>query len=157
MRRFPDAPLERLGPLGVLGPDATLDLGGRRLTVAGWISYDDEWVEYLLSDGSWLCVERVAGDLTLSRWWDQPDAYAPLAGDRIEVDGRTYRRTEVYTARWLAAGIDGMTGSGQVRVADYEELADGSTGLAAIEDWGDGRELSLGQRLDTAAVTLLAP
>jgi hypothetical protein len=154
MQRFPNAHLDRLGALGVLGPDAPVDIGGYRRTVAGWITYDDEWVEYLLSDGSWLCVEDVDGRLAVSRWWDQPDAIVPAAGGQIVINGRTYRRTEEYRARWLAAGIEGLAGPGQVRVADYEEMTDGSPGLAAIEDWGEGGELSLGHRLDPSTVTL---
>jgi hypothetical protein len=156
MQGFPRAPLDQFGPLGVLGPDAPVDVAGRRLTVAGWISYDDEWVEYLLSDGSWLCVEQDGGGLKFSRWWDQVDTIAPPAERQIVVDGRPYRRTEQYQARWLAAGIDGMVGPGRVHVSDYEEVADGSTALAAIEDWGDGGELSLGQVLDGALVSVPA-
>lgn len=154
MQRFPNAHLDVLGPFGVLGPDAPVEIAATRHTVAGWITYDDEWVEYLLSDGSWLCVEHVDGRLTLSRWWDQLDRPAPPAGASIEVDGRRYTRAESYRSRWLAAGIEGLVGPGHVQVSDYRELADGSTALAAIEDWGDGGELSLGQVLDARLVSL---
>lgn len=150
---FPAAPLDRLGPLGRLGPDARLLVEGTELAVAGWIAYDEEWVEYLLADSTWLCVEDDGG-LKLSRWWDQSDPAPPVRDGAVVIAGHTYRVTETYTSDWKAAGIGELQGPGTVRVTDFESVAD-PTFLAAIEDWGDGPELSIGKALAPDAVHVL--
>jgi hypothetical protein len=146
----PCAPLDGLEGWGGLGGTDVVRVEGQRHRVAGWISYDDEWVEYLLDDGSWLCVEDEGG-LRFSLWHDQAENPGLFISQSVLTHGGvTYRLTERYTASWAAAGIAGLTGGGQVRVADYDS---GGHGLLALEDWGDGAELSLGRRLAPDAVT----
>lgn len=146
----PDAPVERLGRWGQLGERDTVGIGGNRFRIRGWIAYDDEWVEYLLEDGRWLCVEDEGG-LRFSLWEDQDTAWQPPDGDQLTWDGVTYDRIERYTSRWLAAGIEGLTGPGRVTVSDYAGPGDA---LAAVEDWGDGPELSIGRLLRPEDVSL---
>jgi hypothetical protein len=146
----PDAPVERLGRWGVLGERDTVEIGGRRYRVRGWIAYDDEWVEYLLDDGRWLCIEDEGG-LRFSLWEDQDTTWQPPDGLTFTWQGVEYHRLEHYTSRWLAAGVEGLTGPGQVTVTDY---AGPGGALAAVENWGDGPELSLGRQLGPADVRL---
>jgi len=127
----------------------TVRIAGRPFRVRGWISYDDEWVEYLLDDGSWLCVEDEGG-LRFSRWRDQVGSHPYVIDDHEFVHGGVrYVRTETYRSRWLAAGVEGLTGPGRVTVSDYAG-PDGT--LAALEDWGEGPELSLGAWLPAGEV-----
>ncbi|HEY8547696.1 MAG TPA: DUF4178 domain-containing protein [Acidimicrobiales bacterium] len=147
----PNAPLERLGRWGQLGQADVVGVEGLGHRVCGWIAYDDEWVEYLLDDGRWLCVEELDGGLAFSVWEDQNGPCPPLDGGSLTHGGVTYTRKERYRARWLAAGVDGLTGPGHVTVVEF---AGPGTALAAVEDWGDGGELSLGRWLDAATVTL---
>lgn len=149
----PPAPLDVLGPLGMLGGSSRLLVEGAELSVAGWIAYDDEWVEYLLTDSTWLCVEE-GNPQKLSRWWDQSGPAPALSGGRAIVHGRPYREVETYTSEWRAAGIGDLMGSGTVRVSDLVSETDPSF-LAAIEDWGDGPELSIGKTLAPDAVVVL--
>jgi hypothetical protein len=136
---------------GELGGTNVVRVEGRRHRVAGWISYDDEWVEYLLDDGSWLCVEDEGG-LRFSLWHDQAENPGhSIARDAVDHGGTRYTLVERYTSRWRAAGIEGLTGPGDVTVADYH--APGGA-LLALEDWGDGPELSLGRALAPSDVTL---
>ena len=146
----PNAPLDGLEGWGELcGDDVVLVEDGPH-RIHGWISYDDEWVEYLLDDGTWLCVEEEHG-LRFSLWADQ----AENPGYRIDQptlthDGEAYRLDERYRARWTAYGVSGLVGPGHVSVADFV----GERGLlAALEDWGDGPELSLGRLLGPGSVT----
>jgi hypothetical protein len=151
----PNAALEQLGRWGQLGQADTVGVEGLAHRVCGWIAYDDEWVEYLLDDGRWLCVEAMPdqpGRLLFSVWEDQDDPPPAASGTpQLTWDGVTYRRTEGYRARWLAAGVEGLAGPGYVQVKEFEGPDDR---LAAIEDWGDGEELSLGRRLDESDVAL---
>ena len=148
----PNAPLERLGRWGQLGQADVVGVDGLGHRVCGWIAYDDEWVEYLLDDGRWLCVESVAGNrLEFSVWEDQEGHVPPGDAPTLTYEGVTYVRKERYKARWLAAGVEGLTGPGYVTVVEYEGTG---SALAAIEDWGDGGELSLGRRLAVDDVTL---
>jgi hypothetical protein len=146
--RVPKAPVEGLGEWGQLGEGDTVEVDGRRYLISGWIAYDDEWVEYLLDDGRWLCVEDDGG-LRFSLWEDE-DRKPPGSGPALVVDGVTYRRIETYRARWLAAGVEGLTGPGDVTVVEYAG-EDGA--LAALEDWGDGDEPSLGHVLPPETVS----
>jgi hypothetical protein len=146
----PAAPVERLGRWGQLGAHDTVQIAGWRSRVRGWIAYDDEWVEYLLEDGRWLCVEDEGG-LRFSLWEDQDTTWQPPDGPTLTWRGMVYQQVEHYTSRWLAAGIEGMTGPGRVTVTDY--AGPGGT-LAAVENWGDGPELSLGRLLDPREVSL---
>lgn len=146
----PAAPVEGLGRWGQLGEHDTVQVGDRRYRVRGWIAYDDEWVEYLLDDGRWLCVEDEGG-LRFSLWEDQDTTWQPPDDATFVWRGLTYQLTERYTSRWMAAGIEGLTGPGRVTVSDYAGPGDA---LLAVEDWGDGPELSLGRRLDPGEVSL---
>jgi len=121
---------------------------GRAYVVRGWIAYDDEWVEYLLDDGRWLCVED-AGGLTFSLWDDQDTTWVPPDGPELTYAGTTYQRFERYRARWLAAGVEGLSGPGEVEVWEY---AGPGVARAAVENWGDGLEISLGRMLPPEAV-----
>lgn len=150
---FPAAPLRSLGLLGQLDSSSRLLVEGTELRVAGWIAYDDEWVEYLLADSTWLCVEDDGG-MKLSRWWDRTEPAPPFRDGTIVVAGHTYKAIETYTSDWQAAGIGELRGPGTVQVTDFESVADPSF-LAALEDWGDGPELSIGKALSSDAVTLL--
>ena len=147
--RVPNAPIEELGAWGQLGDGDTVHVDGHAHQVRGWIAYDDEWVEYLLDDGRWLCVEDDDG-LVFSIWDDQDTDWVPPDGPELTYAGTTYRRIETYRARWLAAGIAEMTGPGTVEVWEY--AGPGLT-LAAVENWGDGLEVSIGRRLAPGAVT----
>jgi hypothetical protein len=147
--RVPGAPVEGLGNWGQLGDGDTVQVEGNLHHIRGWIAYDDEWVEYLLDDGRWLCVEDNDG-LTFSIWEDQDDPPGRSAGGELSHGGVQYEQNERYRARWLAAGIEGMSGPGQVEVWEYVGPGDE---MAAVEDWGDGPELSLGRRLHPEAVT----
>lgn len=148
----PNAPLEQLGRWGQLGQADVVGVDGLGHRVCGWIAYDDEWVEYLLDDGRWLCVESVPGNrLEFSLWEDQDGPCPPGDVPTITHEGVAYHRIERYKARWLAAGVDGLTGPGYVTVVEFRGPG---TALAAIEDWGDGEELSLGRRLAVTDVTL---
>jgi hypothetical protein len=150
---IPAAPLRQLGMLGTLDGTARLLVEGTELRVAGWIAYDDEWVEYLLADTTWLCVEEDGGT-KLSRWWDRTEPAPPFRDGAIVVAGNTYKAIETYTSAWQAAGIGDLQGPGTVTVTDFESVTD-PTYLAALEDWGDGPELSIGKALRSDQVVLL--
>jgi Domain of unknown function (DUF4178) len=141
--------VDGLGEWGQLGEDDLVGIEGTARAVKGWIAYDDEWVEYLLDDGRWLCVEDDGG-LRFSLWEDQDTSWVPPDSLEMTYAGTTYRRVERYRARWLAAGVEGLTGPGEVEVWEYEGAGDR---LAAVEDWGDGPEVSLGRVLPGQAVT----
>jgi hypothetical protein len=146
----PRAAVDGLGAWGGLGDGSQVQIEGRAYVVRGWIAYDDEWVEYLLDDGRWLCVED-AGGLTFSLWDDQDTDWVPPDGPELTYAGVTYQRIERYHARWLAAGVEGLTGPGQVEVWEYTGPGDAR---AAVENWGDGLEISLGRMLAAETVTV---
>ena len=146
----PNAPLDGLEGWGELGGDDVVLVEGGQHGIHGWISYDDEWVEYLLDDGTWLCVEDDDG-LRFSLWVDQAEnpGYRIDQGSVVH-QGDLYRLDERYDARWMAYGVSGLVGPGRVTVADYT----GPRGLlAALEDWGDGPEFSLGRLLAPDSVS----
>jgi hypothetical protein len=145
----PRAAVDGLGTWGELGDGSRVQVEGRAFVVRGWIAYDDEWVEYLLDDRRWLCVED-AGGLTFSIWDDQDTDWVPPDGPELTYAGVTYQRFETYRARWMAAGVEGLTGPGQVEVWEYAGPGDAR---AAVENWGDGLEISLGRMLPAEAVT----
>lgn len=140
--------MDGLGTWGQLGEGDRVTVEGPSRAVKGWIAYDDEWVEYLLDDGRWLSVEDDRG-LRFSLWEDQDTTWVPHTGLQLTYGGTTYNRTEHYRARWLAAGVEGMAGPGEVQVWEYQGPGDR---LAAVEDWGDGPELSLGRVLSAQDV-----
>lgn len=97
--------------------------GSLRLTEGGY-----SWAEHFLDDSHgkrrWISVEEDP-DLEVLLW--QPtEAVREPGGDRMEVEGVTYRLDERGNARYTSEGTTTVAGSGAVEYVDYrgpDELA----------------------------------
>lgn len=124
--------------------------GSLRLTEDGW-----SWAEHFLDDAKgrrvWLSVEEDP-ELELVLFTSLDDAgVAP--GKSIELEGRTYRRTETGTARFTAEGTTGLDPTGTLRYQDY--VADDDSRLS-MEAYGSGEkwEVSRGEVLSRYEVRI---
>ena len=121
---------------------AIVEIRGRDYTVRGSLRLSEDgwsWHEHFLDDANgeraWLSVEEDP-ELEMVLFTPRPDADV-RPGTTIELDGRTYRRSESGTARFTAEGTTGLDASGTLRYQDY--AADDGSRLS-LEAYGSAAE-----------------
>lgn len=131
---------------------------GRDWVVEGRLTFDDSgytWMEYMLQDADdlrWLSVEEddrvevcwmsTVTDLEISRTPPQT----------ITHNGITYRRTNQGTAKMKRIGT---TLNKQSQICRYYDYNATNNQVLSVENWNDDLEVSVGQRINPRALTLL--
>lgn len=124
--------------------------GSLRLSEEGW-----SWSEHLLDNVKgrrvWLSVEEDP-ELELVLFTTLDDVELEPAKS-IELEGRSYRRTESGTARFTAEGTTGLDPQGTLEYHDYEA---GTDSRLALERYGSGGkwEVSRGEVLSRYEVRI---
>lgn len=133
----------------IRGHDYTVR-GSLRLTEDGW-SWDEHFLDDAQGKRVWLSVEEDP-ELELVLFREVPDAEV-RPGRSIELDGRSYRRSESGTARYTTEGTTGLDSGGTLHYQDY--AADDDSRLA-LEAYGDGGkwEVSRGEVLSRYEVRI---
>lgn len=124
--------------------------GSLRLNEEGW-SWDEHFLDDATGRQAWLSVEEDP-ELELVLFSTLADADVEPAKS-VDVEGRTYRRTETGTASFTAEGTTGLDSSGTLRYQDY--AADDGWRLS-LEAYGDGGkwEVSRGEVLSRYEVRI---
>ena len=132
---------------------------GQDFIVEGKLVFDedgDKWYEYMLVDGSdvrWLSVEE---DDMLELGLYQVVKDLPLMQNPrefLEYNGVRFRLEEHGAARMRREGRTAGRTATNCRYWDYQ-AGDGEI-LLSVEQWGQSYEVSLGRKIDEAAVDIL--
>lgn len=123
------------GIVEIRGRDYTVR-GSLRLTEDGW-SWDEHFLDDAKGERAWLSVEEDP-ELEMVLFTTLPDAEV-RPGTSVELDGRTYRRSESGIARFTAEGTTGLDPSGTLRYHDY--AADDGSRLS-LEAYGSADEVA---------------
>lgn len=133
----------------IRGHDYTVR-GSLRLSEDGW-SWDEHFLDDAEGKRAWLSVEEDP-ELELVLFTALPNIEV-RPGKSVEVEGRSYRRTESGTAGYTTEGTTGLDSGGTVHYQDY--TADDDTRLS-LEAYGDSGkwEVSRGEVLSRYEVRI---